>query len=372
MAIPLTKAQKEIMSEFYTKEPLKVVFNKKERNKIWSIAKERLDLTEIKPLLQERCPALLHQIVKSYDTGRNIQPAVFSECVYAQTLANLFGLSTFVNCFNNLSFIPADTLDLLQSYSLTPRYAYSTCDKTRMLIQAGGCGGVDSALITVVDLNIYTIEFKEISAKTSEHDLPKYGEDGKLVAPQDFLDRFPQFAAMLSQHTETRIFDIMGHNIHSFTPESVAVATSGNPTKKYADVCCTEDKSGYLTMMPLNQISKWAEIKGEIRTAGRNHSTVWTPIALKDFIIAKSGRIVGNSASIDKSKLNLRKERGGHQKVSGYQINQLFFVYKEHCTEQGNEIVFNLYNVRQLKPTIAGKVFFSSLKYNDVKTFYEF
>ena len=67
---------------------------------------------------------------------------------------------------------------LLKSYSLVPRYVYYNSDKSRMLIQAGGCNGIDSALITVMDLNIYTIEFKEQGAKASEPDLPKYGEDG--------------------------------------------------------------------------------------------------------------------------------------------------------------------------------------------------
>ena len=33
-----------------------------------------------------------------------------------------------------------------------------------MLMQAGGCKGIDSALITVIDLNIYTIEFNEATS----------------------------------------------------------------------------------------------------------------------------------------------------------------------------------------------------------------
>ena len=71
-----------------------------------------------------------------------------------------------------------------------------------MLIQAGGCGGIDSALITVMDLNVYTIEFKEPGAKTSEPDLPKYGEDGKIVITDDFISRYPQFEAMLREQKD--------------------------------------------------------------------------------------------------------------------------------------------------------------------------
>lgn len=93
----------------------------------------------------------------------------------------MFNLNLFINCFENPNFINEDIRKLLLSYNLVPRYIYSSLDKKRMLIQAGGYGGIDSALITVVDLVIYTIEFKEPYAKTSEPDLPKYEEDGNLI-----------------------------------------------------------------------------------------------------------------------------------------------------------------------------------------------
>ncbi len=158
--IPLTKSQKEIMREFYEIEPTKVIFNKTQRMRLWNKTKTRsndLDFNE----LNLKCPALEHQIRRSYADHSNIQSAVFSECVYAQTFANMLHLELFVNCFENHSFIPEPIIHLLQSYNLMPRYVYSTSDKRRMLIQAGGCNGIDSALITVIDLVIYTIEFKE-------------------------------------------------------------------------------------------------------------------------------------------------------------------------------------------------------------------
>lgn len=184
---PLTKLQKEIMSEFYKIQPTKVILNKNQRNELWHkvIKKDSsLDLFYIRTI----CPALEHQIKKSYETGKNIQPAVFSECVYAQTFANMFKLNKFINCFENQDFIPNEIRLLLKSYNLFPRYTYSTNDKKRMLIQAGGCNGIDSALISVVDLNIYTIEFKEPSAKTTEADLPKYGENGSLIITEKFKE----------------------------------------------------------------------------------------------------------------------------------------------------------------------------------------
>lgn len=387
--IPLTKLQKEIMQEFYSINPTKVIYNKAERKMLWNLATKRsvnLNLQELKA----KCPALEHQIKKSYEQGNNIQSAVFSECVYAQTFANMLRLDKFVNCFENPNFIPRPVVNLISSYNLVPRYAYSTVDKRRMLIQAGGCGGIDSALITVIDLVIYTIEFKEPGAKTSEPDLPKYNEDGKLKITKEFLESYPQFEAMLNEQRNLNFFKNMGHNINDFSEESIRIAVSNNYTKKYADVICTEDINGYFVMMPVNQVHLWAELEGEIRPSGRNHYKVWTPVALSRFllqydpdIIAATVRIEKNKLEsqmsfdnsttirIQKNKLDVRKERGGDGKISGYKLTPLFFVYTKDCEDDGKYITFNLMKVQQLNPTIAGKMFFTSLKYEEVKSYYQ-
>ena len=367
--IPLTKLQLEIMREFYSIAPTKVLFNKKERQKLWSLAVKRMEI----PLsynLKAICPALYHQIQKSYEGIKNIQPAVFSECVYAQTFANLLNLKVFVNCFEDNNFIPKNVLQLLKSYHLFPRYVYSNDDKSRILIQAGGCNGIDSALISIIDLNIYTIEFKEPGAKTSEPDLPKYKEDGRLLITDEFIERYPQFEQMMKEHIDLNFFEVMGNNIHNFSAESINIAVTNNYAKKYADVVCTEDKNGYLVMLPVNQVSLWAQIEGEIRPAGRNHYNVWTPNSLKKFIKEKGGIIDNSLVTMKKANLGIRKERGGAGKISGYKINPLFFIYLRDCIDNGEMVEFDLNKVQQLNPTIAGKMFFKTLKYNDVKKYY--
>lgn len=367
--VPLTKLQKEIMEEFYNISPTKVIFNKTQRNELWKKATSRnadLDFD----LLKTKCPALEHQIKKSYGSGKNIQPAVFSECVYAQTFANMLNLDVFVNCLQEENYIPNNIKALLKSYNLFPRYAYSTNDKKRMLIQAGGCSGIDSALITTIDLNIYTIEFKEPGAKTSEPDLPKYGEDGVLLVTEDFKERYPQFTDMLNEQVGLNFFEVMGSNINHFSKESINIAVSNNYTKKYADVICTEDTSGYLVMLPVNQISMWANIEGEIRPAGRNHYNVWTPNALRNFLLKLNAKFDNEFVTVDKANLSERRERGGNRKLSGFKITPLFFVYIDNCKVQGNLVTFNIHNVQQLNPTIAGKMFFKTLNYQKVKSYY--
>lgn len=368
--IPLTKLQKEIMQEFYSIALTKVIFTKKEREYLWDLATKRssnLDLQNLK----EKCPALEHQIQKSYEQGNNIQSAVFSECVYAQTFANMLKLDLFINCSGDQKFIPSSVANLIDSYNLVPRYVYSTKDKRRMLIQAGGCGGIDSALITVIDLAIYTIEFKEPGAKITEPDLPKYGEDGKLKITEKFLHDYPQFEAMLNEQKDLNFFEIMGHNINDFSEASIKLAVSNNYVKKYADVICTEDNNGYFVMLPANQVQLWADLQGEIRPAGRNHYKVWTPVALSRLMLQYEPDIVGTTVRIEKNKLDVRKARGGNGKISGYKITPLFFVYAKDCEDDGKYITFNLMKVQQLNPTIAGKMFFTSLKYEEVKSYYQ-
>lgn len=368
--VPLTKLQLEIMSEFYSIEKTKVIFDKSERNALWKRATSRDEAFDFS-LLELKCPALSHQIVKSYESGKNIQAAVFSECVYAQTFANMLCLNKFYNCLEGDNVIPNNIEELLKSYFLFPRYVYTNNDKSRMLIQAGGCNGIDSALITVIDLNIFTIEFKEPGAKTSEPDLPKYEEDGLLKITDDFNERYPQFHDMLSEHIGLNFFEVMGNNIHDFTPESVNIAVTNNYSKKYADVICTEDTSGYLVMIPVNQVSLWAEIEGEIRPAGRNHYNVWTPNALRKYLESFNAKFSGEYVTVGKDKLGVRTERGGNGKVSGYKITPLFFVYVDDCEDDGSSVTFKLSKVQQLNPTVAGKMFFKKLKYDEVKSYYE-
>jgi hypothetical protein len=370
--IPLTKSQIEIMQEFYSKPSTKVVYDKKERNNIWKMAKQKKDVEQYYDLENE-CPALKIEIDRSYESGNKVQSAIFSECVYAQTLANIFDLKKFNNCRKNADHIPQSVLNLLKSYSLVPRYSYSSDNYNRMIIQAGGNDGVDSAIIEVEDLVVYTIEFKEPNAKTSEPDLPKYGENGKFIMTEKFQSKYPHFVDMFKQHLNKNIFECMGSNINEFTFESVNRAVSENYfySKKYADVCCTEDKEGYLTMIPVNQIKLWAEIGGEIRPSGRNHKPVWTPKALKKIIKQKGGKIKNDILELAIEKINIRKKRGGDNEISGYKINHLFFVYKENVIIENNILKCKIEDIRQLIPTITAKMDFKNLKHNDVKLFYK-
>lgn len=377
--IVLTKPQSEIMAEFYQLPKIKVIYDKKQRQELWNNVTQGKKINDDE--IKKQCPALFHQIQRSIEEKQNIQPAVFSECVYAQTYANLLQLDVFINCYSDFR-LPENIEQQLKQKYLFPRYVYTNQNCTKMLIQAGGCNAVDSALIIMDKLKIKWItyiEYKEPYAKVSEIDLPEYDENGNMVIDCDFLSRHPKFSLMLKEHKNLNFFNLIGHNENHFSEESIMFAISKNyntyhtndSNEKDADVLCTEDKDGYLTMLPINQIAQWAEIEGEIRSAGRNHYKVWTANALKKFLNDKNATINGNTVIIDKKYLETRNQRGNKAQISGYKINPLFFIRLKDIIENGeNRIQFNLNSVRQLKPTITAKVNFKNLQYRNVKEHY--
>lgn len=369
MDAKMKPSQAKILDLFYKLPATKVVYNKKERVELWKKATAKSKITNF-TAIEDKSPALSHQIMKSYENGKNIQSAVFSECSYAQTLANMLSLNRFINCLDSYFSLPKAAEAVLDNNNLVPRYIYTNDDLTQILIQAGGCGGIDSALISITGSEVFTIEYKEPGAKTSEPDLPKYGEDGKILITPVFLSKYPQFKAMLDEHKDLNFFNVMGNNIHDFSDESINIAVSDNYVKKYADVICTEDKNGYLVMMPGDQVSKWADLEGEIRPAGRNHYKVWTPKALNRFLEEKGAIFANGYVTVSKNKLEIRTERGGNGRVSGYKINPLFFVYANDCIVKDGLVTFLLSRVQQLNPTIAGKMFFKNLDYFKVKAYY--
>ena len=369
--IMLSKQQKEIMQLFYAVAPTKIVVLKKDYDKLWkTLTKGEKVAAQEEAKLTRICPAIVCEIQKSIIDAHRIQSAVFSECVYAQTLANIFRLPVFTD-YEKDSTIDVNVLTLLKSYYLVPRYIYANDAKTEFLIQAGGCGGVDSALIHMTDKAIYSIEFKEPHARAITADLPKYDEDGKIVISQEFIKKYPYYEDMLNEQKDINFFDMMGHNVYDFSLEAIrkAIVNNYNTTKKYADVIVTADKGNFLVMLPANQVDLFARLEGEIRGA-RNHCQVWTPKKLVYFIKQLGGNIEGNNIAIKADKITVGKQRGGSD-VSRHKINPLFFVRVDDATNNNGVVSFCLDKVRQLIPCITAKMFFDDLKHKHVLAHYK-
>jgi hypothetical protein len=372
MTLPLSSAQKIVLSDFYRKPDTKVAFNTSERRKIWDEFKTNRNVSKFR-YLEEQVPAIFAEITKAIVNEKNIQPAVFSECVYAQAFADKFSLSVFENHINSEGVkFNFNGIAIANAEELTVRYSYSRSDKMVSLVQAGGAGGVDSALISF-DKKIATmIELKEPYARTSAPDLPKYGEDGYLVSTEKFLIENPQFKSMLEEQINKKfnIFEHLGSNLSDFSLESIETAVTENYLgEKFADFICTEDSSGYLSLIPSSHVALWAELEGELRPTGRNSYPVWTPDKLLSVLLEKGGSVQADTVTMPLSSFKQSKARGGDN-ISRFKISPLFFVRSEDVNTTKGNVTFKLEAVKQNIPDITAKIDFRNLDISEVKKFY--
>jgi len=368
----LSTSQKKVLKEFYHGPLIKVAFDKKERKKIWNEFKKDRNIKKYN-YLGKNAPAMLAELNKSLDNKKNVQSAVFSECVYAQSLADKFNLSLFENHIANKGVkFNFGGIEIPRAENLTIRYSYLRNDKQQCLVQAGGASGVDCALISFEDKIATMIELKEPFAKISEPNLPKYGEDGYLISSDKFELENPQFKSMVEELIKKRfnVFDRLGKNYYEFSTESIKAAVKENYLgEKFADFICTEDSSGYLVLIPTSHVVHWAKLSGELRPTGRNRCPVWTPNKLIKVLNEKGGSVKGEKVSMPISSFKQAKERGG-EKTSRFKISPLFFVRSENVKKLGDRVYFEINTVEQNIPDITTKIDFRKLQVSAVKDFY--
>jgi hypothetical protein len=368
----LSSSQRKVLKEFYSEPAIKIAFNKKERKTIWNEFKKDRNIKKY-AYLEKSAPAIFAELNKSLENKKNVQSAVFSECVYAQSLADKFSLSIFENHINNVGVkFNFGGIESPIAEQLTIRYSYARKDKQLCLVQAGGASGVDCALISFEDKIATMIELKEPLAKTSEPNLPKYGEDGYLISSDKFEQENPQFKSMVEELIKQKfnIFDRLGKNYYGFSSESIKTAVKENYVgEKFADFICTEDSSGYLVLIPTSHVVDWAKLSGELRPTGRNRCPVWTPKKLMNVLHEKGGSVKGEVVCMPFSSFKQAKERGG-EKTSRFKISPLFFVRSEHIEKLGDKVYFKIDAVEQNIPDITTKMNFKKIQYSVVKDFY--
>lgn len=370
--LELSATQKIVLSDFYSKPSTKVAFNTAQRREIWDQFKSHREIKKFRHL-EEEVPAIFAEISKAILNEKNIQPAVFSECAYAQAFADKFNLSIFKNHIDSQGIkFDFGGLELPYAEDLTIRYSYSSSDKKISLVQAGGAGGVDCALISFEKKIATMIELKEPYARTSAPDLPKYGEDGFLVSSDKFVQDNPQFKSMLEEQIKKRfnIFDHLGSNLSDFSAESIESAVTQNYSgEKFAHFICTEDSSGFLVLIPSGHIKHWAKLEGELRPTGRNSYPVWTPNKLLSVLKEKGGSIHNDTVTMPLSSFKQSKARGG-EKISRFKISPLFFVRSEDVENTKSTVIFKLGAIKQNIADITAKIKFENLEVSEVKEFY--
>lgn len=368
---PITQEQRRLVNEFYATEPQKVLLDKNERKALWERFKANRDIEDF-TAFEFTCPALFAEVEKAIRNNNNVQSAVFSECVYAQAIANQYELTEFATGASASDWLSRESEKSLAAIGMHPRYMYRNSSHQRLLVQAGGHAGVDSALISILDDEIITLEFKEPGSKASEPDLPPYGPDGLITISAEFLQANPQFASMVREKVSEGLnfFDHIGNNINDFSSASIERAVTENyAARKKAAAICTEDTSGLLTLVPVGQVHRWARLEGEIRPAGRNDYPVWTPERLQKSIELIGGNVRDGMVQVPIVALVEGKQRGGSA-ISRLKIDSLFFVRTKDAEITSGIANFALNNVRQLRPTITAKMFFEGLEYEAVKQEY--
>ena len=130
-----------------------------------------------------------------------------TESSYAQTYANMFELTLVKDFYKATNLISESIRNLLSSLYIFPEYVYSSTVKQKLLIPIEHYKSVDFILMNANDFSIHTIKFKNPSLKEKA---------------DEYIDNFRN-------------------------------------TKKYSDLFCTEDKNGYLVMLPINQVVLWAK-----------------------------------------------------------------------------------------------------------------
>lgn len=367
-----TEHQKRILAKFYSASNQKLSYDKVQRTRIWDNFVKNREISDLEEI-RVKAPALYAEVARALVKGKNIQPAVFSECVYTQELARIFSLLDFEdNVEKGRPEIDFSKLSNSKLGDFTIRYTFHNQDKTHFLFQAGGAGGVDCALYSRLDNEVSMIELKEPYARTSEPNLPKYGEDGILIKTDRFARKYPQLMPMLEEQLEQGLnaFDHLGSNVSQFSPINIEKAVSENYAgEKFADFICTEDESGFLVMLRSKDVSRWATLEGEIRPSGRNHAKVWTPKRLLNVLKGKGALINNSKIVIAASELKPANARGSSE-VSRLKIDPAFFVYLKDVMRIGENFSFDINNVRQLIPSITAKMHFKNLDLSDVKSYY--
>ena len=374
-----------LINKFYADESVRLTIPKSGRDKLWNHFSEFGKALESEDGFSKVKTVHL-EILNAMRIGGSLQRSVFSECIFAHDLATHLGLSDLVDCEEGSYEIPDIVLKKLSEISMKPRYIYLDSNRSQMLIQAGGPNSVDALYFDLATNENIKIEFKEAAAKTSEPDLD-YDENGFVQKTKKMIEQYPQFIPMLDEAlaTSLNIFilaESQTKNYINFTDESILFALDTNfEGERAADVICTEDSKGHLVMMLPQDLTRFVDpiqsgkasgMKGEIRSAGRNHYSVWSVSVLLQEIQKLEGSVDEQGmVTLPSTGLSPSYASGNENLLSRYKLNSIFFVRPESVVFGGLYAKFKLSDVRQIKSTISAHMFFRKLDVSSVREHYE-
>lgn len=310
------------------------------------------------------------EIEKQFNNQKGLQPAILTECNYAQTIASIFQLTECIDldikAFND---IPIECIDFIKSSKNTisaARYLYySKKDKDKFLVQYGNPDAGDASIIYYQ--NDIKLEFKESNAKAGEYDL-LVNENGKLLPSDKIQNTFPLMQQYIDEfNKQTSLFNYLGSNYKiektdKFNPIVIAKNYFNN---NGIDLLVTSVNNELIAIDPsdLTLVFKdgtlVATTEGsEIRTTGKNDMQIELIEYFRNTINSIAVKTNGNTYVLNKKDIdNLPgygyiKERG-KDKIGRVKLNYMFFVRIKDISETEDTISFSINDVRQTKPTIS-------------------
>lgn len=308
------------------------------------------------------------EIKKQYERNMALQPGVLSECNYVETLARLFRLNKCLD-LNNVTFnqVPIEAAKYLIPSAETisgGRYLYYNTKKDIFLFQYGNPETGDAVM--VIDGDKIKLEFKERIAKTGEYDITGlYGEDGKLIISDDFVNKNPEYVPFIEQfNEETNVIEQIGHNFNTFDEETKIASIQEYFIKNEIDILISSTKENELIALTPDSITLELEDgtsiistqNSEIRTSGRNYTKIFTPELFRQTLQKIGAKEIDNeTVLVNINTPFVEKVTGrGLNQITRIKFNKIFFIKIENITWQDeNNIIFKINDVCQLKPTVS-------------------
>ena len=326
-----------------------------------------------------------YEIEKQYKLKKALQPGILSECNFIETLAKIFGLNKCLDFDRTpLNKIPIECREYLnsgyQTFSAARYLYYNVKNSNIFLFQYGNPANGDAEII--INGNKIRVEFKERNAKAGEYDITGlYNDEGKLIISDDFRKKTPEYIPFIEKfNSETNVKNYIGHRYNKFDEETKVTAIMEYFSRHQIDVIITSTSNNELIALTPEcvkvKLANGNKIitteTSEIRISGRNNCKIFTKVIFENVLKQM------NAVKIDNSKYEVEKDNSFVEIVKGrgtnipsrVKFNKVFFVNIKKIKMDNNKIIFDINDVKQLKPSISMHIKINANK-NELKKYYE-
>ena len=390
----VSNATKDIIKTVYSSNK-KLPINKRQLKKIEKFFINNADLTSdiIQAMKQEKsigdCIDVLKsgkdEIVKQHAKQKGLQSGILSECLIAQTLADIHELEFYEDIETNapsstlLSLVKDNKLEHLLGNT---RYVYYSQQKEIIIFQ---CGNPNTN-----DLHIHLkagdviSEIKDIPALIQDIDL-LYDNNGKLIIPDELRKQSPACAEVIERfNAETDVISSAGQNYQIGTSASddlcrqIIKEFASNSNAEVLFLLVKNDLIAVLVDDIAKKFSNGKPIftfkQSEIRTTGKNaRATPFAPKlvedAIREYCEETSNPNILRIAKANDKVIGWKTGRGKKDKTR-FKITEQIFVRTKDITETDDYYEFDKSKINQTKSSITVHLNFPHKK-EDMKEYYK-